>query len=406
MTHYDGRIPVIGKGETDTLTASDFGRGQGCRASRLAAGLIHWPGALPTTMGRLFDWARRVRLLTGQRAVAVDEAFADVRNRVAHPEHFSVHSLTSAARTLCNVAEIVNRLWSVETRGGRRFPAPVSRRARAAAVAADGTGGLRFPTLASVRAVEPECRDWTFAVYRAAESEELCRSGGGAIAFAHGPGFQTTRFPCQLLWGPGSWVELARHPETLERDHAVDQTPHLDRVFLIRLDGGEVDDPRSPADFAAIYDGLDGEWRVICADDPADARRDVRDELEGEQHPLTRRRCAACRITELGRFSDATAARQFLQDWGPEGTAVEATPAPQGQTGPSGERSIPPGLPDRCGRESPLSRAEATESTMNSPRGPVSPSRPRMRPAGPTSQVQPATLSAHRRLWRSRAGSA
>ncbi len=50
-----------------------------------------------------------------------------MRNRVAHPERYHLLSPLESARSLCDAAEIVNKLWGHDTPGGRLFPAPLQR---------------------------------------------------------------------------------------------------------------------------------------------------------------------------------------------------------------------------------------------------------------------------------------
>jgi hypothetical protein len=72
-------------------------------------------------------------------------------------------------------------------------------------------------------------------------------------------------------------------------------------LFVIRVDGDTVDDPRSPADFDA-YDLTEGSWHVIRADHPYDALRHVRDHRDKSPCDLRDGRCPECPITDLGRF--------------------------------------------------------------------------------------------------------
>ena len=120
----------------------------------------------------------------------------------------------------------------------------------------------------------PNASRATFAVYLATRDEELCDVFGG-LRLRYRPGVQCTQYPCELLWGPGSWCDLLPELSRLEDPAVRDRVEYLDRIFVVRLDGEEVDDPRSPADFASCAEP-DGSWVVVRADYPGEAFRHVR----------------------------------------------------------------------------------------------------------------------------------
>ena len=78
-------------------------------------------------MGQLQEWARREALLDGQRSRRLDPVFRSIRNNAAHPHYHLVMPLNSA-RTIRDLAEIINRLWGHTTPGGRLYPAPLGRK--------------------------------------------------------------------------------------------------------------------------------------------------------------------------------------------------------------------------------------------------------------------------------------
>ena len=246
--------------------------------------------------------------------VVIDEALADLRNHIAHPEDHAINMPPTSARVLSDVAEIINKLWGIDTPGGRLFPAPLARLPRAAAASPDGASRIHFASLLGVREVEPELRDWTFAVYRAAADEALCgRPFHRGLRFSHRHGFQATSFPCELLWGPGPWDALIGQLDRFEGEALNDQVQYLDRVFVVRNHDGEVDDPRSPADSDANGEVLAGCWYVIRADDPGDALRHVRQHRSVSATDLKDGRCPTWRVTELGRCNDSAATRDLLK---------------------------------------------------------------------------------------------
>ena len=208
-----------------------------------------------------------------------------------------------AARTLCRIAEYINKLWGADTPGGRTFPETVARVPRLAALSADGRRFVTFPSVRSVRERDPSVEAGTFAVYLASPVEELCGIGGPTLHFSHRPGFQCTSLPCDLLWGPGPLAELLPDLDRYEDDALNDRVQHLDRLFVIRVNGETVDLPRSPADFAAAEEA-EGEWHVIRADYPNDALWHVRQHRDKAPSDLRDGRCPECPVTELGRFHD------------------------------------------------------------------------------------------------------
>jgi len=75
----------------------------------------------------LRGWARAAGLLRGQRNRGVERAVATLRNFVAHPTAPQTLTPVDTARTLSDLAEIINQLWGVPTPGGRLYPAPAPR---------------------------------------------------------------------------------------------------------------------------------------------------------------------------------------------------------------------------------------------------------------------------------------
>jgi hypothetical protein len=192
------------------------------------------------------------------------------------------------------------------------FPGPIERIPRVVAMAADGSSVVTFPNIPAVRAGDSSVDDGAFAVYLAPVMEELHGMHGG-LHFKHRPGFQSTSWPCDLLWGPGPLAELLPKLDQYEDEACRDRVEYLDRPFLIRVVGDQVDDPRSPSDFAAslVYGG---EWRVIRADYPQDALHHVLDHRSLLPHKGAEGRCSECPVTELGRFHDRTGAAECLRD--------------------------------------------------------------------------------------------
>jgi hypothetical protein len=125
--------------------------------------------------------------------------------------------------------------------------------------------------------------------------------GGGGPKSAHQLGFQKTMYPCELLCGPGTREELIGQLDLFEGDTLCDEVEYLDRVFAIRVQGDEIDDPRSPIDFEACREE-EGCWYLIRADHPLDAWCHVRDHRLEKPDSRKEGHCSDCPVTELGRF--------------------------------------------------------------------------------------------------------
>jgi hypothetical protein len=311
LTYYDDEIPVTKNAEATLLNASSFDDVREAAKRKYQLVTPDGPRPLPLGMAGLLAWARRERLLVGQRSAASDRTTVNLRHHVAHPSGFHRLAPVDAARTLCRVAEFINKLWGIDTPGGRTFPAPVARVPRIAAMSADGRRCVTFPSVRSLRAGDPSFEDGTFAVYLASPLEDLCGISGPMLRFSHRTGFQCTSLPCELLWGPGPLAELLPELAHYEDEALNDRVQYIDRLFVIRVDGNAIDLPRSPADFLAS-EGIEGEWHVIRADYPNDALWHVREHRDTPSRDRHDGRCLDCPITELGRFRDRAGVTECL----------------------------------------------------------------------------------------------
>jgi hypothetical protein len=285
ITYYPNGIPILRDGAPEQLNARTFAEYYDWLAANRGRHKLKLdtdpPEPLPAGYRHLYGWAQRRGLLIGQRNVGLFGSIVTVRNYLAHPEGHPVSMPPSVIRFLSDLAEIVNRLWGLDTEGGRLFPGPVSRWARAAAVAPDGQASLVFSSLSQVR-LDAHREGWRFCVYLASRDEELVTVGGPhgtGIGFAHVPGYQTTRYPTELLWGPGSGDDLVADLGTFSDEHAVDQVEFLDRTFYIReTKAGGLAYPRGRHDvLAAELGDASADWFVVRADFPMDAFGIVRD---------------------------------------------------------------------------------------------------------------------------------
>jgi hypothetical protein len=117
-------------------------------------------------LGDLRTWARRLGLLCGQRNRVIEQAIANLRNMAAHPD-YHLTTPVDAARTLSELAEIIDHLWAVATPGGRLYPAPIRR--EVVVMAWNATGTELHMALADglSDAADPDDQPWRCAVVRA-----------------------------------------------------------------------------------------------------------------------------------------------------------------------------------------------------------------------------------------------
>ncbi len=186
-----------------------------------------------------------------------------------------------AFRTLVDVSEVINTLWGHDTPGRRLFPSPLERRTRAVALAPDRSQATEM-RIDQARGDGDEQRAWQWYVFPAVDDERLVEIGAEGLTLAHRPGFETTVFPCALLW-QGAWEDLVRGLDTGAIEPAVDSIQHLDRLFFVRADGGTIDPARCAADVLALDPVPAGRRYALTADSPIDAWVHVRDhELDRE----------------------------------------------------------------------------------------------------------------------------
>lgn len=277
VAFYEGTIPLtrVRSGQALPITASNFEQveaafrsgGTHCKGRWELA--LRRAGTMPFrgSMAELLSWARKEKLLDGQRNGKLDPIYVELRNAVAHPD-YHLGGPPDSARTIRDLAEIINRLWGHRTPGGRLYPAPLERQVLVVAWtdAPAGTIGttLRYYQLEAFvhRSRPPDEGNWTCVVVLGVFDDESLRDFNGQ--------YERTTFPTALLWGPGSpedalaWVS-ANQPEA-------DTTDYLDRLFCVRIYEGRVSLPRRPEIALALSpDRREGRWLVVRADVPNDA---------------------------------------------------------------------------------------------------------------------------------------
>jgi hypothetical protein len=267
---------------------------------------------LPTSLGSLLAWARRVKLLPGRRSRRVDQSLVKLRNWAAHPDDYSLDYPPSVARGLCQIAEYINMLWGHPSPDGHTFKTRVHRRPRVVGTSPTGEAcvELRPDQVATLAA---EYREHTFTVLLAADDEmHLTQPATGpnaGLELTYKPGFQETQWPCEQLF-VGDWIELNAAAKAGTFDEAEDDVERLDRVFFVRECDGNIDHPRSPEDILALDGDLAGRWWSIVADGPWDAYAHVRDHrhVDIDEEDGT---CPECFVAVTAVCSDQGVARRL-----------------------------------------------------------------------------------------------
>ena len=255
-------------------------------------------------LGDLRTWARRLGLLRGQRNRVIEQAIADLRNFAAHPDYHLTDPV-DAARTLSDLAEIINHLWGVPTPGGRLYPAPIRREVVAVAWNVAGTELRMALADGPPDAVDPE-EPWRCAVVRAVFRPEQHISDPGLREFD--ARYEVTQYPADLLWGPGSITDAAAW--YAEHQPQPDECDYLDRTFVVRVDGTDLYLPMRPTVAAALPAAdRSGQWYAIRADHPNDAFHHVRN-LHAQVGCARNGPCRNCRAETLsvGRYQQVVAA--------------------------------------------------------------------------------------------------
>jgi hypothetical protein len=281
VAFYGGDVPLVARdGSASTFTASDFAalaeaarhKGSWVRGSTLA---LSRGGDMrvPLTLAPLLMWARKEGLLEGQRNRRVEaKLFHEIRNRFAHGADYHLGMPNDSARRICDLAELINRLWGTPTPGGRLYPAPLKREVVAVAWS-PGWGASRSGSSATVMSrdqlvqFEEDPGDWTYIMLRAVGSDpELMKFDAR---------YELTAYPAELLWGPCgrheamTWLTQATPPDD-------DQT-YLDRIFAIRCEPRRVFLPVRPEVLLSLPgDDQGGSWRLVRADFASDAFAHVR----------------------------------------------------------------------------------------------------------------------------------
>ena len=276
IDHHKGTVTFVSRdGAQHTVAAGNYRQVYDAVQANRRWRLLLDDGQTMAFRGMLADlrtWARRLGMLRGQRNRAIEGALAKLRNMAAHPAGYHLTTPVDAARTLSDLAEIINHLWGVATPGGRLYPTPIRR--EIVALAWDHAGTQFQTALAEglFETLESDDQQRQCVIVRA-----VFRPGQRIDPDLHqfDSRYEVTCYPAELLWGPGSITDAAawytgHRPEP-------DECDYLDQTFLLRHDAANLYLPMRPAVAAALPDAdRPGCWYAIKADHPNDAYHHVR----------------------------------------------------------------------------------------------------------------------------------
>lgn len=209
------------------------------------------------SMTDLLAWARAAGLLPGQRSRPRDALLVDMRNSVAHPD-FHRYGPVESALAIRDLAELINQLWGCPTQSGRLFPADRERSAIVIAWCSTTLTIIRPDQLIELE--DPEV--WTCVVIQAVPDDPHIWDFDARI--------ERTHFPAELLAGPRTVAQTLDWIGTT--DLASDVIGHLDRLFVVQIDGSSVRGPWRPEVALGLTPREEvGRWLLLRADHPADA---------------------------------------------------------------------------------------------------------------------------------------
>lgn len=304
IEHFSGELPLMNaRGDVHPLKVAWF---EEIHAAMYAKGGSHYRGkwSLPGAgngdpfhftggFRNLIKWARTEGLLRGQVNRQIEQSLLDRRNRAAHPTGHHLVGPVDSAPTIRDTAEIINHLWGSDTENGRLYPTPRER--DVLAISWTKSQDSWSTTLAHNLSANDDDGSTYLLVRGSFQDEHL-------LAFASD--FETTLFPTELLWGPGT---LAAAVDWLKDERPQpDRIGHLDRPFLVEVKEGQTQKPRSPESAAALPRDPDSNshWHLLLADYPHAALHHVRTMVSDPEH--REKVCLACNTETLaaGKFSE------------------------------------------------------------------------------------------------------
>lgn len=271
IAFYEGNIPLVNANGNEkrplnapnfTVVDQAFRRGGSHKKGKwllpISSGeLMDFQGS----MSQLLEWARKEQLLDGQRNKRLESVYVAMRNMVAHPnDHLSMPP--DSARTIRDLAEIINRLWGHLTPDGRLYPAPLERQILIVAWN-NASEDARRTILRDYQLTSfTEAGDWQCVIIRAVFEDK------GIWEFD--AQYERNDFPADLLWGPGSREEALTWIS--KNQPQIDTVSYLDRLFAVRIAEGRASLARRPeAAIAVPEEKRSGRWLLVRADFPNDA---------------------------------------------------------------------------------------------------------------------------------------
>ena len=302
VSFYAGAIPLMDKAGVESClkvtTFDEVAEAFGPKGSHKGWGLtLHATGErirMPRTLGPLLAWARAENLLDGQRNRAVELGlFPKMRNRFAHGSGFQIVNPVHSARSIRDLAEIINRLWGHRTPGGRLYPAPLARDVLVVGRLEEPASSVVMHADQLAGFIEDE-KGWTYRVVLGVWADPDITEVNAR--------YELTAYPADILWGPGSmedavaWLEV----ESPIGDHVL----YLDRIFAARL-GNEYRAISLPADRRRPLTIADqsGQWCLVRADYPSDAVTHAKHQFAPSAARTPGQPCAECQVEELARGS-------------------------------------------------------------------------------------------------------
>jgi transcriptional regulator with XRE-family HTH domain len=276
IAQYGGTIPMVDRttGTVETFQASNFQQvydqvnGLAFRKrSRWSLQTSDRASSMPFAgnLTDLMDWARMEGLLKGQRNRMLEPVLVRIRNRSAHATGFHLLMPPDAARTIRDIAEIINHLWGHSTPGGRLYSSPLKREP-----VAIGWNQSRTETGLFARhhlEASEDRRDWTFLIVRAVYEDPNL--------WHYDREFESTAYPVEYLWGPGDFEAALNFLANTQPSD--DEVSYLDRLFVVGELKGTPDPPRRPEVFISLNSDTSARrWHLIKADFPVDAYTHVR----------------------------------------------------------------------------------------------------------------------------------
>ncbi len=281
-------------------------------------GYPRFDGGLRSLMG----WARASGLLHGQTNLVVEGAMLKLRHLGAHPHAKSRLGPEDSARTIRDVAEIINHLWGQDTPNGRLYPTPPAR--DVFAVQWESNGGRRVTTKERLGLVPSEERNGQWFLVEAA----VCDYDSMAL-LSWNPDLEMTPHPAVTLWGPGTWEDAVRAlAEYRDSGSAPSNLSHWNRIFLVRAHEGGFEAFRSIEQFLRLAEGdrdrPNRRWWIIRADHPRDVYWYMQAQVTASSNPEDANRRFA--VEKIGVYPTWQETRQALDTLESE----EASQTPNG----------------------------------------------------------------------------